>query len=361
MEERFEGLIPSFGKKMGNKYMTGSRPGATDYLEVIDCEAVKEYIEMNVDTPKHDGQFASFEGFVTEKALGGDVPPSPSSANTIFYLSDGRVIEIEGSELTSAHTLEYYALIVRCEIGSSVTVIREGALNSCRALTGVTIGENVSIIEPEAFGYCEKLKSIIIPDSVTSLGDNAFLMCKSLTSATIGTGVTVINRETFAECSALTDVTIPNTVTSIEFEAFSGCRSLSTIMIPDSVINLGEGVFDGVTFSQPIYNANIFISLPREYSGSYLIEDGISSIYDESFAFCRSLTSLTIPDSVTNIGKKALWMGVVNEGVSCSLEHIICGGKTYDYNGTDELMEITLANGTKVELEIWTNLNNVEQ
>lgn len=65
----FEGLVPSFGKNMGEEYMVGKRSGATDYLEVIDCEAVKDYIEENVSTPEHEGQFASFEGFISEKAL----------------------------------------------------------------------------------------------------------------------------------------------------------------------------------------------------------------------------------------------------------------------------------------------------
>ncbi len=65
----FEGLVPSFGKNMGEEYMVGKRSGATDYLEVIDCEAVKDYIEEKVSTPKHGGQFASFEGFISDKAL----------------------------------------------------------------------------------------------------------------------------------------------------------------------------------------------------------------------------------------------------------------------------------------------------
>ena len=65
----FEGLVPAFGKNMGEDYMVGKRSGATDYLEVIDCEAVKDYIAENVETPEHEGQFASFEGFISETAL----------------------------------------------------------------------------------------------------------------------------------------------------------------------------------------------------------------------------------------------------------------------------------------------------
>jgi hypothetical protein len=71
----FEGLIPAFGEKMGSDYMTGLKEGAKDGLEVIDCEAVKDYIEEEVETPEHEGQFASFEGFITETALGEDEEP----------------------------------------------------------------------------------------------------------------------------------------------------------------------------------------------------------------------------------------------------------------------------------------------
>jgi hypothetical protein len=73
----FEGLIPSFGKNMGEKYMTGKRRGATDYIEVIDWEAVKEYIRENVKTPKYEGEFVSFEDFITEVSLKEPEPTGP--------------------------------------------------------------------------------------------------------------------------------------------------------------------------------------------------------------------------------------------------------------------------------------------
>ena len=79
----FEGLVPSFGKNMGEKYMTGRRKGATDYLEVIDCEAVKDYIEKKVETPKYDGRTVSFDGFVSEKASNDTPQPVQTVVPTI--------------------------------------------------------------------------------------------------------------------------------------------------------------------------------------------------------------------------------------------------------------------------------------
>lgn len=78
----FEGLVPAFGEKMGEDYMVGKRSGATDYLEVIDCEAVKDYIEENVETPEHEGQFASFEGFISETALKEEEVEEPKEEET---------------------------------------------------------------------------------------------------------------------------------------------------------------------------------------------------------------------------------------------------------------------------------------
>ena len=85
----FEGLVPSFGKNMGEKYMTGRRKGATDYLEVIDCEAVKDYIEKEVETPKYDGITVTFDGLISEKALEPEPGPEPElssfTINGVLY------------------------------------------------------------------------------------------------------------------------------------------------------------------------------------------------------------------------------------------------------------------------------------
>ncbi len=88
-------------------------------------------------------------------------------------------------------------------------------------------------------------------------------------------------------------LTIPDTlggkkVTSIGNIAFAFCTSLTSISIPDSVTSIGDCAF---------YACYSLTSIS--------ILDSVTSIGDWAFSSCTSLTSISIPDSVTFIGDSA--------------------------------------------------------
>ena len=79
-------------------------------------------------------------------------------------------------------------------------------------------------------------------------------------------------------------------ITSIGNYAFYSCRSLTSVTIPDSVTSIGTCTFQ--------YCTNLT---------SITIPDGITNINSFMFFECTSLTSIDIPDSVTTIDGSAFY------------------------------------------------------
>ena len=67
---------------------------------------------------------------------------------------------------------------------------------------------------------------------------------------------------------------------------------------------LKEALVDewGVEYSK---DGRKLLKVPRELSGAYSVKVGIRIICDNAFTWCRSLSDIVIPSSVTSIGNRA--------------------------------------------------------
>lgn len=166
--------------------------------------------------------------------------------------------------------------------------------------------------------------SVQVPEGVTSIGKGAFANCDDLTAITLPSSVTHIGARAFYACESLKDITLPSSVASIGDAAFNHCLSLKSVVLPDAVAELGQNPFfgcdmleeiqvgegsrqyksvDGVLFS---IDGTELIAYPagKRQSG-YDVPAGMTCIGDQAFAFCGSLTSITLPSSVTRVGEGA--------------------------------------------------------
>ena len=137
----------------------------------------------------------------------------------------------------------------------------------------------------------------IEPTAAVSEDDETTKTLDTQTKDGQGVTYTLNNDETatVSDCDGtVTSIKIPSnvesngqtyTVTSIGDDAFDHCLSLTSVNIPDGVTSIGDYAFDNC------------YSLTR-----VTIPGSVTSIGNCAFSFCTGLTSVTIPGSVTSIG-----------------------------------------------------------
>ena len=141
--------------------------------------------------------------------------------------------------------------------------------------------------------------------NVVRIGSNAFQDCAEVTSVSLPEGLVGIGFDAFWNCSMLTSITIPSTVTTIEAYAFEH-TGLTSFTLPNTVTAFGTYVFNGCTgLTEPIYNDKIFAYIPSDYSGTYIVPDGITTINGTAFQNTTNLTGVTLPSSLETIESNA--------------------------------------------------------
>lgn len=241
--------------------------------------------------------------------------------------------------------------LLKVEIGDGVIEIGEHAFEEDLNLTSVVLGESVTNIGHYAFVLCDKLIEVSNKSALTltigsedngeiayyakniytegqgklSTDEDGYIIYTdsedkllvgysgTATKLTLPDGITEIYPRAFYynANNDITSVVIPDGVTSIGKYAFSGCTTLASITFPDSIEVIGRGAFEDTAWhnnqSGLVYVGKVLYTYKGTMSENEALEiqDGTTQIYEGAFAGWEGLTSITIPSSITSIGKDA--------------------------------------------------------
>ncbi|MDD6266830.1 MAG: Ig-like domain-containing protein [Clostridium sp.] len=267
---------------------------------VIDSTEDTEHMESVDGTEDTERTGEALEAETGELPADGDIYPEPAATDLVSsfitdaaLLADVQAILGKGSSATyqdmqnysGAVNLDSFSNVQEIKniegIGgfynatsfsfgkaTQVTVIPNYTFANMTKLTSVTLPDSISEIGVQAFQKCTGLSEIVLPAKLVTIGDNAFessgiqridfSKCTSLTTIgkrsfencgvqniDISNGISemTIDEAAFRGCTALQSVFLPDGLTKVEPFAFANCKSMTSLSIPETC------VLDWKTFS----------------------------------------------------------------------------------------------------------------
>ena len=180
--------------------------------------------------------------------------------------------DISGSEIQSVRDTKHIEVVNNKNFITQDDIVYNKTMTTVVACpaekTGtVELPEGVTKIEYEAFRYC-KISSVRFPSTLRLIRDNAFADCENLKTIDFGCGLTHVG-------------------SSVSWYTFAS-SGLEKISFPRQVKSIGRGAFYGSQLKEITLN------------------EGLEIIGEDSFMMCLDIKNISIPKTVSTIGRCAL-------------------------------------------------------
>lgn len=249
-----------------------------------------------------------------------------SIPNNLFYQAGLTSIEIPENVKTIGSSAFSKSKLNTVNLPSSMESIGSYAF-SYNLFTTITIPEGIEYISGATFSGCSNLKSVFLPKTLKNIGYDAFSACYALESITLPDKVESINSRAFSS-SGLKEIIIGASIKTIESDAFLYLDN-PKIKFKNKQVNEISGapwqaqnaqIYWTSDDSTPFYFKGGVIygfkPLDHDTIQSDDITEGykkadipaqingvnVTAIADNAFAGIKTLTMITLPNTLTTIG-----------------------------------------------------------
>ena len=251
------------------------------------------------------------------------------------------------------------------KLGENLTEIGHAAFSQCTSLSEITIPNNVEQIYGLAFENCTNLTTVVIGEGLKFIEETSFKNCSSLNTlyynavecvltlyedpsrasgvspfkdsfqlenVFLGENVKKLPNYIFNSCKYIKKITLPASLSQIGEMVFYNCDSLKEVKIPESVLSIGIGAFSHCANLEYIY---VDSRNPKYYSDNgvlwnnyqykllafpggkeeYVIPGNITYIESYAFAGTTELSNITIPETLSEMGKNVFQDAIGLESV----------------------------------------------
>ena len=193
-----------------------------------------------------------------------------------------RVVFGEGVTGVYQEIFSGYEALEEVIFSDTVNEIRRSTFINCSNLKHIEFGTGLKTIGENAFQH-SGIESLVLPEGLESIGSYAFSGCANLKSLTVPASVTQWGNNVFTSCDALEELILEDGLTTLGYSAFNHLDNLKTVNIPGSLKTIPKMAF----YFSDIETLNI--------------AEGVEVIEDESFAYCKQLKEIHLPNTITEI------------------------------------------------------------